>query len=549
MNGSSTALRVIAGAVGGAALCVVYFHGLDRWGFSTAAFAPIFTRLLAADGPTAWLALGVCASAALWRNPAPPLALASWLGRHPRAVAAVGVAAFAAGSFFVYHRHPLSMDEYAAVFQSQVFAAGRLVARLPPAGVDWLVVRGFNGAFLYASSVTGEAVEAYWPGFALLLAPLQFLGLPWLCNALLGGGALYLVFRITWEIGGDRTAAGWALLFTLASGAFAAYAMSYYAMQAHLTANLLFAYLLMRPTPARAFGAGLAGSLALVLHNPFPHALFAAPWLVSLSMNAAQRRRLVPLLAGYAPGFCVGVGWLLLRGNILPVAPTVAAVSGVGHGVFVWPDAALLQMRAASAVKLWLWSSPGLLPLAVLGWHGHRHDRRVRLLALSAALTFAGYCVVRLDQGHGWGYRYFHSAWGCLPVLAGLAFATRRQAAPRLAAFAGAAAVLSLVAIVPLQLHQIHGFIAQQLAQLPAPRRPGHNVWFVHPRAGFYLADMIQIDPLLRGPDLVLVSHGTQLDVEWVRRNRPDAELVAGGGWGQQWVSESAEKPVQDLTW
>ncbi len=85
------------------------------------------------------------------------------------------------------------MDEYAAVFQAKTFAAGRLTAQLPPSVVDWLIPPGFNGAFLIASRTTGHAMEGYWPGFSLLLAPFEFLGIPWLCNALLAGLAIYLI--------------------------------------------------------------------------------------------------------------------------------------------------------------------------------------------------------------------------------------------------------------------------------------------------------------------------------------------------------------------
>ena len=60
--------------------------------------------------------------------------------------------------------------------------------------------------------------------------------------------AISLIYWITQEITGDRRAAGWALLFTVASGGFVANAISYYSMQAHLTANLLFVALLLKPT-------------------------------------------------------------------------------------------------------------------------------------------------------------------------------------------------------------------------------------------------------------------------------------------------------------
>ena len=79
-------------------------------------------------------------------------------------------------------------------------------------------------------------------------------------------------------------------------------------MQAHLTANLAFVALLLEPTAYRALGAGLVGSLALILHNPVPHALFAAPWIVAMAMDRDQRRYYVPLMLGYLPGVAVGSG-------------------------------------------------------------------------------------------------------------------------------------------------------------------------------------------------------------------------------------------------
>jgi hypothetical protein len=191
-------------------------------------------------------------------------------------------------------------------------------------------------------------------------------------------------------------------------------------------------------------------------------------------------------------------------------------------------------MRAAATAKLWVWAVPCLLLFAVVGIGRHWHSRPVRLLTLSAASTYCGYLFVTLDQGHGWGYRYFHSAWGVIPVLAACAM-TPVPARGRLAAFAGAAAVLSLLVVVPLQMTQIERVIARQLAQLESPRRPGNNVYFIDPGGGFYVADMIQIDPLLRDPDLLLASRGARLDAELVRQNWPQAVRVSAFPWVDQW--------------
>ena len=523
----------------GVLLCatsLVYFYLLDRVILSSAGFSPIFRYLLTVyDARTAWLALAICFLAALWRQPTLIVRLIDVVGQRPYSIALATVALIALGAIVVYHDYPFSMDEYAAAFQSKIFASGHLFVVLPNDMVDWLVVRGFNGYFLIASPETGMAIEHYWPGFALLLAPFEFLGVPWLCNAVLAALAVVLIHWITQEITGDRRAAGWAVLFTVASGAFVADALSYYSMQAHLTANLVFVALLLKPTVYRVFGAGLVGSLALILHNPVPHTLFAVPWIVAMTIDREQRPHLLPLMLGYAPGVGVGLSWFIFRTQLASPPLGVSAMGGLVSGIFAWPDSTLLNMRVAALAKMWLWAVPCLLVFALLGGLRQRDNRYVQLLMQSAVVTFAGYLFVRFDQGHGWGYRYFHSAWGAIPILAGCAMNNRSDAEQRLVSFAGAAAILNLVVVVPFQLHEIDDVISQHLAQLLPPKRPGNNVYFIHPRGGFYVSDMIQFDPLLRDRDLLLVSHGVEQDSQLIRRNWPSAVKISSGRAADQW--------------
>jgi hypothetical protein len=527
--------RAIGSAIVLCVACLAYFHALDQILFSSAGFSRIFHFLLAPDMKTARVTLAISMLAALWKWPAPVLRFVDYIGARARRVAALSVAAFALGAITIYHNYPLSMDEYAAVFQAKVFAAGRLSAPLPVSYVDWLVVRGFNGEFLLASRETGAAIEKYWPGFALLLTPFELTRAPWLCNALLSGLALLLIHWITREITRDARAAGWAVLFALGSGAFVANAISYYSMQAHLTLNLLFVALLLRPSRRRAFGAGLVGSLALTLHNPVPHMLFALPWLIAMGVDRKQWRYLPPMILGYLPGLGVGLGWLVLRSGIISGSHDLSSVHGITDGVFTWPDAAVLNIRVACFAKMWVWAVPGLFVFAVLGLLRQREVLAPRLLAASAILTLAGFFFVTFDQGHGWGYRYFHSAWGVIPILAACAMADRSEANLPLVSFAGAVAMLNLLVVIPLQMSQIEGFISQQLAQLGAPERPGNNLYFIHPRGGFYVADMVQIDPLLRDPDLIMVSRGAALDSEMTLENWPGAVKIASVPAYDQW--------------
>ncbi len=527
------------------AACVAYFYLVDHILFSSVRFSPIFRFLLATyDVRAAWLALGVSLLAALWARPAPILRLVDFMGRHPIELGLATMAVVSLGAIFVYHNYPLSMDEYAAVFQSRVFASRKITAHVPPNLINWLIVRGFNGSFLIGSLQSGRVIEAYWPGFAFILAPFQLVNVPWLCNASLSGTAIFLIYWITKEITGDRRAGGWAMLFALASGAFAADGISYYSMQAHLTANLLFVALLIKPSGYRAFGAGMVGSLALILHNPVPHALFAIPWIGAVVAQRGWRRYLLPLLAGYVPGMAAGFAWLALRSEIGLTGHGLTEMSGIASGVFAWPDVTMLNGRVASLVKICVWAMPCLLVFAIAGFVRQRAELRVRLLAESAILTFFVYIFVRFDQGHGWGYRYFHSAWSAVPILAGCAMAHRSEADSRLISFAGALAILSLLLIVPLQMVQIEGFISEHLAQLGPPKRPGNNVYLIHPLGGFYLADMIQSDPLLRNQDLLLVSHGAELDARLIHMNWPGAVKVSNGRAADQWYLGAEDQRV-----
>jgi len=518
-------------------ICLAYFYLLDNVIFSSAKFSAIFRFLLVEyDKQYAWLGLGICVIAALWRKPGPIFRIVDFLARRPLVTALSSLILLALCTIFVYHNYALSMDEYAAVFQSKVFAAWQITARLPPQLVNWLIVPGFNSRFLVASQTTGQAIEAYWPGFALLLAPFQMLGIAWLCNPFLAAVSLYLIYHITFCITQDRRAAGFAMLFALSSGAFVANAISFYSMQAHLTANLLFVRLLLNPTRYRAFAAGVTGSIALVLHNPFPHVLFALPWIVALAANREHRQYFPQLVLGYLPiTIALGLGWLLLRGFIQSRSEISSTMSGILEGVFRWPDAAMLNMRVAAVAKMWVWAVPGLLIFAFVGFFRYRGNRSVRLLSLSAVLTFAGYVFVSLDQGHGWGYRYFHSAWAVLPVLAGCAMTSSDESSGRPTSFAGAAAILSLLVVVPYQMSRVDHFISVHLAELPSVKRPGNNVFFIPTNRGFYLADLIQLDPLLREPDLLFVSHGSLADGEFMQRLWPDAINLNHGGLVQHW--------------
>jgi hypothetical protein len=519
--------------------------------------APIFFVLFANnDCPGAVCALFVLVGALIGARYFPVRRAAQWAGDRPLVIAAITALLLALGTLFIYHNHPLSMDEYAAYFQSRVFAAGHLQGRFPVAPLDWLIPLGFQDYFLNVSRATGNVAEAYWPGFALLLTPFTWASVPWLCNPVISALTLLVIHRLALKLFDDREAAGFALLLTIASPVIFANGISFYSMPAHLLANTVFALLLARPTPLRAATAGVVGSIALALHNPVPHLLFAAPWLVWIATRPGGARVFASLIAGYLP-LCalLGLGWFLFCGHLLreglvPVTTSVATVDRLRTMIetFSLPNATVVLARLIGIAKIWVWAVPGLMILAAAGAVRWRQDALCRLLTASALLTVFGYFFVPVDQGHGWGYRYFHSAWMVLPLLATAALyppgRTSKEIGPpqsfehsETKDFVAACIVLTLVFGVGFRAWQMQDFVARDLRQVPKYMGTEWRVVILDGRSSFYGADLVQNDPWLRGNEIRMYSHGAAADGQMMAQNYPQLHRVYADRYGTVWSS------------
>jgi hypothetical protein len=482
--------------------------------------------------------------------------VAAWLGDHVLVVAAATVVVLSAGALLVYHDHPLSMDEYAAYFQSQAFAAGHLTGRFPTSLLDRLIPPGFQNYFLYVSRDTGAVASAYWPSFALLLTPFTWLGVPWACNPAISALTVLVIHRLALRLFADREAAGFAVLLTIASPVFFADGISYYSMSAHLLANAVYALLLLRPAPYKACVAGLVGSIALTLHNPVPHFLFALPWLLWLARQDKPLRLLACLSAGYLP-LCIflGIGWFKFIHTLSQGVPdhtagpstVISQATALAGAVFSLPTVDILYARLVGVAKVWVWAVPGLVLLACVGAWKLRSNAQCRLLAASAAITLLGYLLVPVDQGHGWGYRYFHSAWFVLPLLAAGLLARTRAPADKpdsyatddVRAFVTACAILTLTIGVGHRAVQIHGFIAEALDGLPRYPSDERRVTFVN-TSFFYTADLVQNDPWLRGNVIRMVSRGRPDDTALMREYFPQMQMIYDDPHGSVWVSRTS---------
>jgi hypothetical protein len=544
----------LIGAV--AAMAILLWTHQMRLSGAPHGLAPIFFVLFAYnDYPGALCALLILVVAIFGSRYLSARRLAQWAGDHPLAIAAITALLLALGTVVIYHNHPLSMDEYAAYFQSRVFAAGRLNGRLPVELLDWLIPSGFQDYFLNVSRATGSVAEAYWPGYALLLTPFMRLGVPWLCNPVISAVTLLVIHRLALELFDSREAAGFALLLTIASPVIFANGISYYSMPAHLLANSVFALLLVHPTPQRAVAAGVVGSLALALHNPVPHLLFATPWLVWVATRQGGVRLLAALIAGYLPLVALlGLGWFLFSGHLLSEGlVSVTAPAALSHrlqhmiGIFSLPNATVVLARLIGIAKIWVWAVPGLLILAAVGAVRWRRETLCRLLTASALLTLFGYFLVPVDQGHGWGYRYFHSAWMTLPLLATAALfgpaRIRREASSQAPlfeddetkSFVATCILLTLVLGVGFRAWQLQNFIARDVSQLPQYTGTEWRVVILDGRHSFYGADLVQNDPWLRGNEIRMYSHGAAADEHIMAQHYPELHRVYADQHGTVW--------------
>jgi hypothetical protein len=526
--------------------------GHSRHGLS-ASFFVLFTY---EDLPGAVCALLILLGALVGSRYLHAAPIMEWAGDHPRIIAAFTALSFALGALVIYRDHPLSMDEYAAYFQGRVFASGQLHGTFPAPLLDWLIPPGFQGHFLNVSRITGSVAESYWPGFALLLAPFAWAGAPWLCNPIISALTLLVVHRLALEMFGDRAAAGCAVLLTIASPVIFANGISYYSMPAHLLANSLFGLLLIRPTLPRAAVAGVVGSFALILHNPVPHMLFAVPFLAWTVARPGGLRLAAALAVGYLP-LCalLGVGWFLFSGHLLHEGLAAASVPvASAHrlqgmlSIFSLPDSTIVLARLVGIAKTWVWAVPGLLILAAAGAIRRRHDPLCRLLAASALLTVLGYLLVPVDQGHGWGYRYFHSAWMALPLLATAALfqpagvpAHPGSSAPLFENgeskdFVAACMLLTLVFGTGLRAWQMHDFIARNMSQAPHYDGTGKRVTIIDGTDSFYGADLVQNDPWLRGDEIRMYSHGRVRDEQMMAQFFPALHQVYADVHGTVWT-------------
>lgn len=467
---------------------------------------------------------------------------ADWMSKHAWQTCVIAFIALAIAARVVYQGFPLAMDEYAPLLQARIFAQGDLAITYPRELLDRMVVPGFQGYFILVNHETGQAASAYWPGLALLMTPFALFRGEWLLNPLLGTAGLWLIGDLAKQASGQEQTRGWAMLAALACPQYTINALSFYAMPALLTLNLLFLWLLLRPGWKPAVGAGLVGSIALVLHNPVPHALFALPVGIWMLLDGERRRRLVPVAIGYLPlTVSLLFGWMSLT-HQMGLRETAPALGNAGlihqllgelQELLVVPGVELFRTRAYALWKVLIWAAPGVVLIACIT---RPRNAAHRILLGSFLLTFAFYFFIPFDQGHGWGYRYLHSAWALIPITVAV-FAVGGAAQKELVAAGLFSGLLATTAF----LWTTHATISKSIASQPPVSSDGQSFVFIANRPGLYTVDLIRNYPSDRGRIVRMLGTGITEDRKLIAEIAPGAKLVSGDERGATWVV--AEKP------
>jgi hypothetical protein len=505
--------------------------------------ALLFARLILANGQEAFLgqSLDPFASAMVLTS----LLFGLWLARRPLPIRipdatnlrllGISVGAFALlalGTFWVFGTSPATPDEQAALFQARLFSEFKVIGQYPAGLVDemlWPLYRASASTIVLVGG-DGRAMSVYWPGWALLMTPFVWLGAPWLLGPAMGGLSAFMTGKLASLLGGPR-AGTLAVILALTSGAFILNGMSLYPAGGHLALSLLFAWLILRGGKRDYVLAGLVGGYALIMNNPFPHMAFATPWLLWILVDPKRRGRLIPLAIGYVPGLLVLVGWLLLQGSVRLHDSTAASSVWVRSLPLLLsvPSPTILAYRFLELVRLWAWSAPGLLAVAWIAWRRTREQMGLRLLGASFVLTVALYCLFPSSQGLGYGARYYHVAWGALPILAAVLLVSAGW--DRLRSLMLASAFIGLALVVPLEVTYGRGLAEISAIPVNQLRGPGVDLVFLDFEKERCPGLTLNNNPSTEG-FLVLISHGPKADQTIVDRYFPGARLVTQTSFG-----------------
>jgi hypothetical protein len=472
------------------------------------------TLMLHQDLPVLLLTSVVLLALAAWGLPARAAtwgALITRLTMRDLALAIVIAGLVAAvGTRLVALNYGVSRDEMMVVFDTAIYASGRLLAPVP---AEW---RAFVPALHpdFRLPVPGNVawVSSYLPGNAIIRALLGRLFDTAVINGLIvvtGLAAHAAVARQLWPQRPDATVI--AVLLCATSAQVLCMAMTTFAMSTHLALNMIWLWLFLRGSAASHMGAVAIGFVATGLHQIVFHPLFVAPFLLTLLL---ERRWWLGIfyVISYA---AIGVFWIVYWQLLLSGHGIVAeSSSAVGATYFLSRVAALLQYfsfygletMTQNLLRFAAWQNPLLLILLVPGMAmAWTLGGTLRALAGGIVLTIVAMFILLPNQDIGWGYRYVHGLIGSAALLGALGWVSLTERGVAAPAIAGVAMILTAFAVVillPIHAWQMHTHIAPFARAQAAVFKTDADAVVVETVSAYYGIDLVRNDPYLRNRPL-----------------------------------------------
>ena len=413
------------------------------------------------------------------------------------AMLAVGVLiACRLGSRVIMHDYDFSMDEFASAFQARILAAGHVAGVL--AKPWWRFGKGLTPAFVTYDATSHSWMSSYLPVHAALRAVFLRLGIEAWLNPFLASCSILLIHDISIKVWpGSKSAPLYSVVLLAASPQFLFTSMTGYAMPTELVANLAWLDLYLRGTKTSWTILPWVGALAIGIHNPMVHILFAAPFLVRVLRSDKAWWALYFSLV-YVPASILWRQWLSF------VHPVYSGSQWVS--IFRRPRSfqMLLQSMNLTLVLSWLTPLAGILVvLAFLRWRSQ--CPAVKDLIGGALLVLAFYCFYPSDQGHGWGYRYAYGVLGNFALMGSAASETMgRGLRSRMTHLLTASAAASVLIQLPVRGAEIEAFMRPFSRAAAYVRRLPEPVVAVDPAIGWYAQDLVRNDPFLRSRPMII---------------------------------------------
>ncbi len=427
-----------------------------------------------------------------WKNTISQSVFPGWMSYENKYLYSIPICVFSTtllGSYFVTLNYPLSMDEFAMKFMTEIMANFDVTASIPE---SWRgLVHTIKPIWVNYHFMPHEWTTQYWPVFSLLAVPFQWLGHFEWYPPILATLTILLIWNCGKLIWPGNPIPSWVSVILLATSAqFLITSMTAYAMTGHVFFNVLWLWIYLKNKDWSWLILPWIGIMALGLHQPIPHALFVLPFCIRIARTQPIKRT-----AYIGIVYLFGcIYWYLWMNNILYNDLNVTARTWLSS--FGAPGSIQILSRAINTVYLITWQNPLafiLLTISISEWKNHKIIERD--LLYSVIITSVFYFLFNGTGGHGWGARYSHQILANIALLGGFTYSRSPVFSYRVFSIA---TCISLFLLLPIRSIQVRSFTTPYSKADRSINRTDADFVMIDTISGYNSRDLLRNDPYLK---------------------------------------------------